>query len=115
MMADSYEGIEAASNRTYKILTKEGSLTDEDITELRKLIGKVGMTKTFYSDMANFRMNTELIAAIRTFDKASADLITTTNKLTNRILILTYVVVGLGLISVIPVVRDLIRWFFASK
>ena len=114
-MADSID----ASNRTLEILKKEGEITDENIVELRRLVGQLASSMELfasatYSNVANFRMSMELIAAIRTFDKASADLITTTNKLTNRILILTYVVVGLGLISVIPVVRDLIS-FFVSK
>lgn len=100
--------------RMHKILTKEGEITDEEITELRKLIAPAFPGGSTTSDLPHFRMNLELIAAIRSFDRASADLITTTNKLTKRILILTYVVVGLGLISVIPVVRDLIG-FFAGK
>ena len=66
---------------------------------------------------ANFRMSIELIVAIRSFDRASANLITTSNKLQNRILTLTYAVVGLGLISVIPAVRDLIsrNFLFSSQ
>jgi hypothetical protein len=108
-----------AGNRMHEIFKKEGEMTDEEIAELRRLIANSGsLTGIFsgsFSNVANIRMNIELIAAIRSFDKASANLITTTNKLTKRILILTYVVVGLGLISVIPEVRDLIKWFFAGK
>lgn len=111
-MADSTD----VKGQMNAIVTKERPLSDEDIAELLKLIGLAekldgmsfgGMT---FSDKVHFRMNVELIAAIRTFDKASADLITTTNKLTNRILFLTYVVVGLGLISAIPAVLQLFRF-----
>ena len=112
-MADRNVDITAASYRVIEILRQERSLTDGEIAELRTLSGAVD-TRTTYWDVAHFRMNVELLAAIRSFDKASANLITTTNKLTERILMLTCVAIGLGLISVIPVVRDLIN-FFAGK
>ena len=102
-------------NRMLKIIKQEAEITDENLSELRRLLSQLPSgTQSFFagpnSNVAAFRMNIELIAAIRSFDQASANLITTTNKLTNRILILTYVVVGLGLISAIPVVLDFFRF-----
>ena len=99
-------------NRMFKILKKPGTLTDEELDELRKFFPQPGSPVSIaQSNVADFRMNIELIAAIRTFDKASTNLVTTTNRLTQRILWLTVVAVGIALI---PVVRDLIS-FLASK
>lgn len=99
-------------NRMLEILKKPDALTDDDIEELRGLFPRPGSPVSIAkSNVADFRINIELIAAIRTFDKASADQITTTNRLTRQILWLTRVVISIALI---PVVRDLIS-FFASK
>jgi hypothetical protein len=45
--------------------------------------------------------------AVERFDKSSSELVTTTNNLTNRILVLTRVVVGLGVIQVIATLLTL--------
>lgn len=108
-----------SDGRMLEIIKKDAEITDKDLSELRGLLSQLtSAAQSFfagsYSNVAAFRMNVELIAAIRSFDKASANLITTTNTLTRRIVCLTYVVIGLGIISAIPSVRDLIS-FFATK
>ena len=85
-----------ASYRTLEILKQESEITGENIVELRRLLEQLAspiglLASDTYSNVANFRMSIELIAAIRKFDKASADLIATTNKLTTWILIVTCV------------------------
>lgn len=101
--------------RMLEIIKQNAEITDENLSELRSLLSQLtsaaqSIFAGSYSNVAAFRMNIELMAAIRTFDKASANLIRTTNKLTKRILILTYVVVGLGLVSAIPAVLQLFRF-----
>jgi len=95
-----------ARNQMLDILKKE-KITDEDLDELQRLCSQMGDLADIFSSTlgreANFRMSIELIVAIRSFDKASANLITTTNKLTTWILIVTCV-------ALIPVVRDLISF-----
>ena len=48
-----------------------------------------------------------LTQAVERFDKSSTELVSTTNKLTKRILTLTYVVIGLGVIQLVTTVVGL--------
>lgn len=106
-----------ANTRMLDILKKE-KVTDDDLEELQRLSSQLGsLMGTFSSTLgreANFRMSIELIVAIRGFDKASAGLIATTNKLTKQILWLTRVGIAIALIALIPVVRDFLS-FLAGK
>ena len=59
----------------------------------------LGVVGTVIRDIAQLRSNLEVIVAVRSFDRASAKLIQTTNTLTTRILWLTLAAIGLGIIQ----------------
>ena len=59
----------------------------------------LGVVGTVIRDIAQLRSNLEVIVAVRSFDRASAQLIQTTNTLTTRILWLTLAAIGLGIIQ----------------
>ena len=52
-------------------------------------------------DVAKLRSSLEMILAVRRFDKSSAELVQTTNKLTSKILLLTYIAIGIGLLQIV--------------
>jgi hypothetical protein len=82
-----------------QVLAKEQKLTGDDLQILRHNTGGVPLL-TGKSDYFVFRMEIELIDAIRSLDEASAKLITKTNALTLAILGLTVVGVVLAGIQV---------------
>ena len=82
-----------------QVLAKEQKLTGDDLQILRNNTGAVSHISA-KSDYFVFRMEIELIDAIRALDEASAKLITKTNALTAAILGLTVVGVVLAGIQV---------------
>jgi hypothetical protein len=82
-----------------QVLSKELKLSASDLQILRKNTAGVPLL-TGKSDYFVFRMEVELIDAIRALDEASAKLITKTNALTVAILGLTVVGVVLAGIQV---------------
>lgn len=118
------------ANRANQLITKAGPWDENDIEELRQLSGyahtlgdkamQQGNLRSTMEVIASSRdlmaasreqiaASTELIAAIVRFDKASSELIVTTNKLTTRILYLTYLAVGMGTIQAIAAVIGLFK------
>ena len=84
------------------ILNKPGDWTDEEINRLRALYSQhLGPSEMIIRDVAKLRSSLEMILAVRRFDKSSADLVKTTNKLTSKILLLTYIAIGIGLLQIV--------------
>ena len=75
--------------RLTEVISQRGPLTDAEITELRSVAVNIGSLGDDWRVRAQFRAAVEMIAAIRQFDKASADLIQTTNTLAKWMLALT--------------------------
>lgn len=88
-----------AVEKMQSLLAKSGEWADEEIEELRKLANLLGIAGSTIRDIAQLRSNLEVIVAVRKFDRASAELIRTTNKLTTRIYVLTGVVLFFGAIQ----------------
>ncbi len=88
-----------------QVLRKEQKLTADDLQILRKNTAGVAVMSG-RSDYLVFRMEVELIDAIRALDEASAKLITTTNRLTAVILAVTVVGVVLAVIQIVLAVRS---------
>ena len=87
-----------------QVLAKEEKLTGDDLQILRhNTAGAAAMSGK--SDYFVFRMEIELIDAIRSLDEASAKLITTTNRLTAVILAVTVVGVLLAVVQIVLAVR----------
>jgi hypothetical protein len=82
-----------------QVLAKEKKLTGDDLQIFRHNTGGVPLLSSNI-DYFHFRMEIELIDAIRSLDEASAKLITKTNALTLAILGLTVVGVALAGIQV---------------
>jgi hypothetical protein len=72
-----------------QVLEKQQKLTASDLQILRNNTAGVPLLSSM--DYFAFRMEIELIDAIRTLDETSAKLIDKTNKLTTAILVLTIV------------------------
>ena len=73
--------------RIRDLLIKRGGYTDEELEELRELAAEVtSLQHESWHRSAKFRMNIELIVALKRFDKAS-------DRLGTKILILTVVAV----------------------
>jgi len=80
--------------RFIELLKKKDSLTDSELSELRGLIDQDA--RSHVQNMALMRASIDNIEAIRRFDKASADLINLTNRLTKWVLAFTVIAVILG-------------------
>lgn len=84
-------------NRLFRdILDKHEKFTDADLQLLRELTGE--FHRQGYGWLKG-RMEVEVIAAIEAFDRSSAALVDTTNRLTQRILWLTVVTVIVAVIA----------------
>ena len=84
-----------------EILRQPHTLTDEELAELLTLINLAPYAHPQVQALVNLRMSLETIDSIRRFDKASAALVTTTNRLTQQIIYLTWVMVGIGILGAI--------------
>ena len=82
--------------RFLQLVEQPEPLTDHELHELRGMIKMVAYTQPHVQPMALMRANIETIDSIRRFDKASAALIETTNKLTRWVLTLTVLATLLG-------------------
>ncbi len=83
--------------KLFALLFRPAELTDDELRQLRGLISVD--SRDHIQGMAMIRASLDNIAAIRKFDKASAELVSTTNKLTEKIVRLTYVMLGIGLLN----------------
>jgi hypothetical protein len=72
------------NNRVQELVKKTSEWTDNELSELRRLMDGLAVGGGVIQALAQFRTNVELIAAIRKFDKASGELVETTNKLTRN-------------------------------
>jgi hypothetical protein len=91
-----------------QVLAKEQKLTADDLQTLRHNTAGVALMSS-KSDYFVFRMEIELIDAIRSLDEASAKLVTKTNALTLAILGLTIVGVVLAGVQVWIAIRPAVR------
>ena len=100
-------------NRFLELLNKEAVLSDEDIQELLSLWSHPtnAMVRPHIIGMFQGRMALEQIRSIRTFDKASGDLVKTTNKLTKWILALTILATFLAAASVVATAWPYLTWW----
>jgi hypothetical protein len=94
---------QANYNHFLALLRKEGTLSDEDIQELVSSWSKSSnaMVRPHIIGMFHGRLALEQIRSIRLFDKASGELVATTNKLTTLILVLTCLAVVVGIANVV--------------
>lgn len=83
-----------------QVLGKEQKLTASDLQTLRQNTG-AAQSMSSKSDYFVFRMEIELIDAIRALDDTSAKLIERTNSLTRAILWLTVAAVALATIEIL--------------
>src|SRR5438309_402364 len=82
--------------RLRELISQTSGYSDAEIIELRTVADKIGNLGTDWRDRAQFRANVETIAAIKRFDKASGDLVDTTNRLTKLVLAFTIITVVLA-------------------
>ena len=76
-------------NRFTELIEQPQPLTDEDVSELRGMIKMLAYTQSHVQPMALMRANLETIDSIRRFDRASGELVSTTNLLTEKVRKLT--------------------------
>jgi hypothetical protein len=102
-------GPEPQEHRFYELIGKAEPLTDDDLKALRECLHQTNfsMVRPHILGKAQLRVDVDLIAAIRQFDKASGqmaavtvDLAEKTRKLTVRIYWLTVVMIVVGLANV---------------
>jgi len=107
-----YKGLMAKTGqaRLEELLYQPESLTDDDITELRSLV-KIVQHVPYSQSAALLRMAIENIDSIRRFDKASGELVTTTNRLTTQILWLTWTMLGVGLLGALASGWSNLAWW----
>src|SRR5258708_32844718 len=100
-------------NRFYALLSQIAALSDEDIQELLALWSHPtnGMSRPLIIGMFQGRMALEQIRSIRLFDKASADLVATTNTLTRRIFALTVVTTLLAAAGIVATAWPYLTWW----
>ena len=92
---------EETYNRLIALLSKEGTLRDEDVQELVSLWSHptTNMVRPHIIGMFQGRMALEQIRFVRRFDRASGDLVATTNRLTWWILVLTVVLPTVSIVA----------------
>ena len=84
-----------------KELIGSSAYTDTDIDEIKSLLAQNVIVSPTYLPYVHFRATLELIQVIRKFDKASGVLAAETKLLTARIYLLTYVMIGVGMVGAI--------------
>lgn len=103
-------------NRFNALLAKEGALSNEDVQELLSLWSHPtnAMVRPHIIGMFQGRMALEQIRSIRLFDKASGDLVATTNKLTKWILFLTVLATVLAASGVVATAWPYLTWWIGN-
>ena len=96
--------LDAQRNALIEILKKEQKLTADDLHTLRKNTGGANQLSS-KTDYFMFRIEVELIDAIRSLDETSSRLVTKTNLLTAVILGLTIVLVLIGILQIVIMMR----------
>lgn len=102
--------------RFYSILDQPNSLTDEEITELRRLMSQstFGMVRPHILQKAQLRVALDLMESIRRFDKASGRLVATTNKLTRWVVVLAVLAAILAFAGVVATAWPYLTWWFSN-
>ena len=100
-------------NHFYDLLRQGAALSDEDIQKLLSLWSDPtkDMVRPHITAMFQGRMALEQIRSIRLFDKASGDLVGTTNTLTRKILVLTVLVIILGVVDIVATAWPYLTWW----
>ncbi|SRR5579885_2779976 len=73
----------------FRLLDKPTEYTEEEIAELWRVSSQLKKSGMDYQALAHVRASLATMSAVRRFDKASADLINRTNRLTTWVLVLT--------------------------
>jgi hypothetical protein len=99
-------------NRFNAVLSQEEALSDENIQELLSLWSHPthAMLRPHIIGMFQGRMALEQIRSIRLFDKASGELVATTNKLTWYISVLT---LALAVVSIVASAWPHLTWWIS--
>jgi hypothetical protein len=92
-----------------RVLSKAGKLNKEDLEVLRQNIGSIPQLRDGRGDWVVTRMEVELVDAITRLDETSTQLITTTNRLTRKILWLTVVGVAVALAGLLVAAATYLR------
>lgn len=100
-------------NHFLALLSKTDPLSDAEINELVLLWAEPAntMVHPHVIGMLHGRLALEQIRSIRTFDRASADLVQTTNRLTCWILCLTILAATLATVNVIATGWPYLTWW----
>jgi len=93
----------------FNLLNQPTEYSDEEVVELWRVSPQLRNSGMDYQALAHLRGSLATMSAVRRFDKASAGLINTTNKLTSRIYWLTWVVTILGVVQTVFLVLDYFR------
>ena len=100
--------IDDERNTVTEVLKKKQKLSAEDLHTLRNNTGGVGLISS-KTDYFMFRIEVELIDAIRALDETSTELINKTNKLTTVILVLTGVGIFIAAVGVLIALLQLFK------
>lgn len=98
-------------NKVWAIFIQQKSFTSEELDFLRSNIERLAYYNDRTQSVAQTRVAVELLDAIQRFDKASGELVTTTNKLTARILVLTWVMIGIGVLGALASGWPYLTWW----
>jgi hypothetical protein len=98
-------------NKVWATFTQPKSFTSVELDFLRSNIKRLAHYNDRTQSVAQTRVAVELLDAIQRFDKASGELVTTTNKLTRRILILTWVMIGIGVLGAVASAWPYLTWW----
>ena len=96
--------LEDSTTEIKGVLSKEQKLTGPDLQVLRRNT-RAAASMSSKTDYFVFRMDIELIDAIRALDETSTQLITKTNRLTSAILGLTVAGVLLALVQLVVLLK----------
>lgn len=100
-------------NRFNQLINTIEPMTNVELKECCQLLSRAtpAMLHEHVLNKSQVRIEIELIRAIREFDRASADLVKTTNRLNSRLYALTWVMVGVGLLGALASAWPNLVWW----
>jgi hypothetical protein len=98
-------------NKIWATFTQPTSFTTEELNFLRAHIESLAYYKDRAQTVASTRVAVELLDSIQKFDKASGELVATTNNLTKRILVLTWVMIVIGVVGAVASAWPYLTWW----
>ena len=98
-------------SKLQQLLAQPQPLTDEDLQKLRSLVSVSLYLGPNQLQVAELRATVELLDSIRRFDKASGQLVVTTNLLTKRIYWLTILAVILACCGIVASAWPYLTWW----